>query len=159
KRTTARHQLRDSRRTTARHQLRNCRRTTARHQLRNCRRTTARHQLRNCRRTTVRHQLRDSRRTTTKLKSNMSLKIRAMNIFMTLILFEVVSSTEEVVHLREKRGTRTYKSLCSEKSSGRVFKDNETWLRPAGRRVEFCRCEDGRNQCHSVPFMSKGRIK
>ncbi|XP_077326049.1 tissue-type plasminogen activator [Lithobates pipiens] len=83
----------------------------------------------------------------------MSLKIRTMNIFVTLILFEVISSTEEVLHHREKRGTRTYKSLCIERSSGRVFRGDDTWLRSAGRRVEFCRCEDGRSKCHSVPVM------
>ncbi|XP_056426956.1 tissue-type plasminogen activator isoform X2 [Hyla sarda] len=78
---------------------------------------------------------------------------RAMTILVIVLFGEVVSSTKEVLHNREKRGTRTYKSLCVEKLSGRIYTDDDTWLRPAGRRVEFCRCEKGRSRCHSVPFM------
>ncbi|XP_075063167.1 tissue-type plasminogen activator [Mixophyes fleayi] len=77
---------------------------------------------------------------------------KATTVILMLILVQVLSSMQEVVHHREKRGTRTYKSLCMERPSGRIFKGGDTWLRPAGRRVEFCRCADGRSRCHSVPF-------
>lgn len=50
-------------------------------------------------------------------------------------------------------------AACIERSLGRVFRGDDTWLRSAGRRVEFCRCADGKSKCHSVPVMGKGRIK
>ncbi|XP_072005389.1 tissue-type plasminogen activator [Engystomops pustulosus] len=76
-----------------------------------------------------------------------------ISILLIFLLGEVVSSTKEVLHHREKRGTRMYKSLCMERPSGKIYTTGDTWLRPAGRRVEFCRCEDGRSRCHSVPVM------
>ncbi|XP_075715035.1 tissue-type plasminogen activator isoform X1 [Rhinoderma darwinii] len=87
------------------------------------------------------------------------LGYRAMTIFLIFLLGEVLSSTQEVLHRREKRGTRAYKSVCVEKPSGRIYTAGDTWMRPAGRRVEFCRCEEGRRRCHSVPFIECAETK
>ncbi|XP_063787818.1 tissue-type plasminogen activator isoform X2 [Pseudophryne corroboree] len=76
-----------------------------------------------------------------------------MKIILLLIVGEVLSSVQEVLHHREKRGARTNKYLCTDRPSGRIFTGGDTWMRSAGRRVEFCRCEDGRSRCHSVPFI------
>ncbi|KAM8972432.1 tissue-type plasminogen activator [Pelodytes ibericus] len=75
----------------------------------------------------------------------------AMKIFFVLLFGVAISSSHEGLHLRTKRGTRMYKSLCVERPSGRIFNGGDSWMRPAGRRVEFCRCEGGRSKCHSVP--------
>ncbi|XP_066449505.1 tissue-type plasminogen activator [Eleutherodactylus coqui] len=98
-----------------------------------------------------------------KIKS-LLLGHRAMTILLILLLGEVVSSIKvspikEVLHHRETRGTRTNKSQCTERPSGRIYTAGDTWLRPAGRRVEFCRCNDGRIRCHSVPVMDCNEIK
>ncbi|XP_077118333.1 tissue-type plasminogen activator [Ranitomeya variabilis] len=77
---------------------------------------------------------------------------QAMTILLIFLLGQIVSSTKDALHHREKRGTRGYKSLCMERPSGRLYTAGDTWLRPAGRRVEICRCEEGRSRCHSVPF-------
>ncbi|KAM4749474.1 tissue-type plasminogen activator isoform 2-T2 [Rhinophrynus dorsalis] len=76
-----------------------------------------------------------------------------MKIFFIFLIGGVVSSSLEGFHHRVKRGTRTYKSLCIDRPTGRIFKQADSWLRPAGRRVEFCRCEGGRSRCHSVPVI------
>ncbi|KAM9313415.1 tissue-type plasminogen activator [Gastrophryne carolinensis] len=83
----------------------------------------------------------------------MCVQSRTMKILLVLIFVEVVSSTDEVPHHRKKRGTRTLNTLCMERPSGRIFRQGDTWLRPAGRRLEFCRCGEGRMRCHSVPFI------
>ncbi|XP_068130741.1 tissue-type plasminogen activator isoform X2 [Hyperolius riggenbachi] len=80
------------------------------------------------------------------------LQSKAMKMILTLILVEAVISSQQVLHHREKRGARTLTSLCVEKPLGRIYRGGDTWLRPVRRRVEFCRCEDGRRKCHSVPF-------
>ncbi|XP_018106338.1 tissue-type plasminogen activator isoform X3 [Xenopus laevis] len=74
-----------------------------------------------------------------------------MMFLFILFLSGVASSSHEGFHPRWKRGTRSYKSLCIEHSSGRIYKLGDTWLRPAGKRTEFCRCENGLSRCHSVP--------
>ncbi|XP_053319028.1 tissue-type plasminogen activator [Spea bombifrons] len=74
-----------------------------------------------------------------------------MKILLLLLFGGAMSSSPEGLHLRTKRGTRTYKSLCMERPSGRIYSNGDSWLRPAGRRVEFCRCEYGQTKCHSVP--------
>ncbi|XP_012814580.1 tissue-type plasminogen activator isoform X1 [Xenopus tropicalis] len=74
-----------------------------------------------------------------------------MMFLFIMFLAGVVSSSHEGFHPRWKRGTRSYKSLCVERSSGRIYKLGDTWLRPAGKRTEFCRCDNGLSRCHSVP--------
>uniref|UniRef100_A0A8C5QYR9 Plasminogen activator n=1 Tax=Leptobrachium leishanense TaxID=445787 RepID=A0A8C5QYR9_9ANUR len=82
----------------------------------------------------------------------MSLLHHSTRILVPILLFIVVTATSlEGLHHRTKRGTRTAKSVCVERFSGRIFSGGDSWLRPAGKRVEFCRCEDGRRKCHSVP--------
>lgn len=69
-----------------------------------------------------------------------------------LLLNNVSSSAHTDLHLRLKRGTRTYRDTCTENSSNQIYHRGESWLRPAGRRVEFCRC-DGQIRCHTVPVI------
>ncbi|XP_053573975.1 tissue-type plasminogen activator [Bombina bombina] len=77
----------------------------------------------------------------------------AMRIIFFLIIGGFVASSHEGVQSRVKRGTRTYKALCVDHLSGRIFNRGDSWLRPAGKRVEFCRCDNGQKRCHSVPFI------
>ncbi|XP_075457642.1 tissue-type plasminogen activator isoform X2 [Ascaphus truei] len=74
-------------------------------------------------------------------------------LFFIIMLGGVMSSSHKGLHHRVKRGTRTYKALCVDRPSGRIFLQGESWLRHAIGRVEFCRCESGRNRCHSVPVI------
>ncbi|XP_029459570.1 tissue-type plasminogen activator [Rhinatrema bivittatum] len=74
-----------------------------------------------------------------------------ITIFFLLLLGAVSSSGYETLHLRLKRGTRYYKVSCREDSSSQIYQLGETWLRPAGRHMEYCRCENGEPQCHAVP--------
>ncbi|KAM4677684.1 tissue-type plasminogen activator [Discoglossus pictus] len=76
-----------------------------------------------------------------------------LKIFCILILSENTASKHEGLLYRVKRGTRTYKAQCVEPFSDRIFSRGESWLRPAGKRVEFCRCEGGQTRCHSVPYI------
>ncbi|CAH2275155.1 tissue-type plasminogen activator [Pelobates cultripes] len=72
-------------------------------------------------------------------------------VFFILLFGAVISASNEGFHQRMKRGTRANKSICVERVSGRIYNGGDSWLRPSGKRVEFCRCENGRRKCHSVP--------
>ncbi|XP_045142790.1 tissue-type plasminogen activator [Echinops telfairi] len=75
-----------------------------------------------------------------------------------LLLCGVVTITlsSQESHVRFKRGARSYRATCRDEKTQMVYQQHESWLRPMLRsnRVEYCRCNSGRPQCHSVPVKS-----
>nr|KAF6460854.1 plasminogen activator, tissue type [Molossus molossus] len=57
------------------------------------------------------------------------------------------------IHRRFGRGARSYSVTCRDEKTQMTYRQHESWLRPMLRsnRVEYCRCNSGRSQCHSVP--------
>uniref|UniRef100_A0A2K5QU48 Tissue-type plasminogen activator n=1 Tax=Cebus imitator TaxID=2715852 RepID=A0A2K5QU48_CEBIM len=60
------------------------------------------------------------------------------------------------IHARFRRGARSYRVLCRDEQTQMTYQQHESWLRPMIRsnRVEYCWCNSGRAQCHSVPIKS-----
>ncbi|KAG8441158.1 hypothetical protein GDO86_006773 [Hymenochirus boettgeri] len=75
-----------------------------------------------------------------------------MMLLFVLFLCSVTCSDIQDFHLRVKRGTRSNKVQCLVRPLGRIYALGDTWVRSAGKRIEYCRCVDGRIRCHSVPF-------
>uniref|UniRef100_A0A8D0HAS4 Plasminogen activator n=1 Tax=Sphenodon punctatus TaxID=8508 RepID=A0A8D0HAS4_SPHPU len=68
-----------------------------------------------------------------------------------LLLWEVIAALQcQELHVRLRRGARS-KATCIDHSSRQVYQQRESWLRLAGGRVEYCRCESGRSRCHTTP--------
>ncbi|KAK2093519.1 hypothetical protein P7K49_027257 [Saguinus oedipus] len=72
-----------------------------------------------------------------------------------LILPLPLVSLQEI-HARFRRGARSYRVLCRDEKTQMIYQQHESWLRPVIRsnRVEYCWCNSGRAQCHSVPIKS-----
>lgn len=60
------------------------------------------------------------------------------------------------MHSRFRRGARSYRVTCRDEPTQTTYHSFESWLRPMLRRgrVEYCRCNNGQAQCHSVPVTS-----
>lgn len=50
---------------------------------------------------------------------------------------------------------------CRDEKTQMIYRQLESWLRPMVRsnRVEYCWCDSGRSQCHSVPVKSTCGLK
>ncbi|XP_004682333.2 PREDICTED: tissue-type plasminogen activator [Condylura cristata] len=57
------------------------------------------------------------------------------------------------IHMQFIRRARSY-GTCRDEKTQMVYLHHESWLRPMIRsnRVEYCRCNSGQAQCHSVPI-------
>ncbi|KAK1341885.1 hypothetical protein QTO34_016636 [Cnephaeus nilssonii] len=57
------------------------------------------------------------------------------------------------IHRRFRRGARSSRVTCRDEKTQMIYRQHESWLRPMLRsnRVEYCWCNSGRSQCHSVP--------
>ncbi|XP_058381280.1 tissue-type plasminogen activator [Diceros bicornis minor] len=57
------------------------------------------------------------------------------------------------IHTRFRRGARSYRVTCRDEKTQMTYEHHESWLRPMlrGNRVEYCWCDSGLLQCHSVP--------
>uniref|UniRef100_A0A2K5EP11 Tissue-type plasminogen activator n=1 Tax=Aotus nancymaae TaxID=37293 RepID=A0A2K5EP11_AOTNA len=73
-----------------------------------------------------------------------------------LLCGAVFASPSQEIHARFRRGARSYRVLCRDEKMQMIYQQHESWLRPAIRsnRVEYCWCNSGRAQCHSVPIKS-----
>ncbi|XP_043938918.1 tissue-type plasminogen activator [Protopterus annectens] len=70
--------------------------------------------------------------------------------FLAIVTIASASSMEDI-HIRTRRGARSSRG-CQDPTTIERYQKGETWLRTAGRRVEYCRCEKNEELlCHSVP--------
>nr|XP_023486540.1 tissue-type plasminogen activator isoform X1 [Equus caballus] len=65
----------------------------------------------------------------------------------------ILPSQETHTHTLFRRGARSYRVTCRDEKTQMTYRQHESWLRPMlrGNRVEYCWCDSGRPQCHSVP--------
>nr|XP_027795124.1 tissue-type plasminogen activator isoform X3 [Marmota flaviventris] len=74
-----------------------------------------------------------------------------------LLLCEVVFTLpRQEIYTRFRRGARSYRVTCRDEKTQMIYQQHESWLRPMLRsnRVEYCWCNSGSPQCHSVPIKS-----
>uniref|UniRef100_F7HV91 Tissue-type plasminogen activator n=1 Tax=Callithrix jacchus TaxID=9483 RepID=F7HV91_CALJA len=73
-----------------------------------------------------------------------------------LLCGAVFAWPSQEIHARFRRGARSYRVLCRDEKTQMIYQQHESWLRPVIRsnRVEYCWCNSGRAQCHSVPIKS-----
>uniref|UniRef100_A0A2K6V017 Tissue-type plasminogen activator n=1 Tax=Saimiri boliviensis boliviensis TaxID=39432 RepID=A0A2K6V017_SAIBB len=73
-----------------------------------------------------------------------------------LLCGAVFAWRSQEIHARFRRGARSYRALCRDEKTQMIYQQHESWLRPVIRsnRVEYCWCNSGRAQCHSVPIKS-----
>ncbi|XP_036009720.1 tissue-type plasminogen activator isoform X2 [Mus musculus] len=64
---------------------------------------------------------------------------------------------DQGIHGRFRRGARSYRATCRDEPTQTTYQQHQSWLRPMLRssRVEYCRCNSGLVQCHSVPVRRK----
>ncbi|XP_074143458.1 tissue-type plasminogen activator [Sminthopsis crassicaudata] len=76
--------------------------------------------------------------------------------FGVLLLCGIVSFSSQNPHNRSRRGARSQTVICKDEKTQMIYQQKQSWLRPGLRnnRVEFCRCNSGYIQCHSVPVQS-----
>ncbi|XP_037382051.1 tissue-type plasminogen activator [Talpa occidentalis] len=57
------------------------------------------------------------------------------------------------IRMRFIRGARSSRGICRDEKTQMVYRHQQSWLRPMLRsnRVEYCWCNGGLSQCHSVP--------
>lgn len=60
------------------------------------------------------------------------------------------------IHRQFRRGARPSRVTCRDEKTQMIYQQHESWLRSMVRsnRVEYCWCNLGRSQCHSVPIKS-----
>uniref|UniRef100_A0A8D2F2F2 t-plasminogen activator n=1 Tax=Theropithecus gelada TaxID=9565 RepID=A0A8D2F2F2_THEGE len=70
-----------------------------------------------------------------------------------LLCGAVFASPSQEIHARFRRGARSYQVICRDEKTQMIYQQHQSWLRPVLRsnRVEYCWCNSGRAQCHSVP--------
>ncbi|XP_006897052.1 PREDICTED: tissue-type plasminogen activator [Elephantulus edwardii] len=75
-----------------------------------------------------------------------------------LLLFCGVAFTLSIQesYAKYRRGARSYRATCRDEKTQTTYQHRQSWLRPMlrGNRVEYCRCDGGSPQCHSVPVKS-----
>uniref|UniRef100_A0A2I3NIJ7 Plasminogen activator n=1 Tax=Papio anubis TaxID=9555 RepID=A0A2I3NIJ7_PAPAN len=73
-----------------------------------------------------------------------------------LLCGAVFASPSQEIHARFRRGARSYQVICRDEKTQMIYQQHQSWLRPVLRsnRVEYCWCNSGRAQCHSVPVKS-----
>ncbi|XP_038415869.1 tissue-type plasminogen activator [Canis lupus familiaris] len=74
-------------------------------------------------------------------------------VCMLLLCGAALTLPSQEIHIRFRRGARSYRGSCRDEKTQTQYGPSESWLRPGlrGNRVEYCRCAGGRPQCHSVP--------
>ncbi|XP_062935619.1 tissue-type plasminogen activator isoform X2 [Cynocephalus volans] len=77
-------------------------------------------------------------------------------LYALLLCGAVLTLSSQETRARFKRGARSYRVTCRDETSQATYQQQESWLRPApwSDRVEYCWCNSGRPQCHSVPVKS-----
>ncbi|XP_004483245.1 tissue-type plasminogen activator [Dasypus novemcinctus] len=77
-------------------------------------------------------------------------------LWLSLLCGMVSAFPRQDVPRRVGRGGRSYRVTCRDEKTQMVYRQHESWLRPMLRsnRVEYCWCNGGRSQCHSVPVKS-----
>ncbi|XP_040394285.1 tissue-type plasminogen activator isoform X6 [Cygnus olor] len=69
-----------------------------------------------------------------------------------LLLMGAITITQcQSWHMRYKRGARS-RAICTDYSSGEIYQHRGSWLRLSRSRIEYCRCDNGRSRCHTVPI-------
>ncbi|KAM5264893.1 tissue-type plasminogen activator isoform 2-T2 [Ctenodactylus gundi] len=70
-----------------------------------------------------------------------------------LLCGAVFTLPSQETHTRFRRGARSSRATCRDEKTQMTYQPRDSWLRPLLRsnRVEYCWCNDGRPQCHSVP--------
>uniref|UniRef100_A0A2K6LT66 Tissue-type plasminogen activator n=1 Tax=Rhinopithecus bieti TaxID=61621 RepID=A0A2K6LT66_RHIBE len=73
-----------------------------------------------------------------------------------LLCGAVFALPSQEIHARFRRGARSYQVICRDEETQMIYQQQQSWLRPVLRsnRVEYCWCNSGRAQCHSVPVKS-----
>ncbi|PNJ34674.1 PLAT isoform 7 [Pongo abelii] len=73
-----------------------------------------------------------------------------------LLCGAVFALPSQEIHARVRRGARSYQVICRDEKTQMIYQQHQSWLRPVLRsnRVEYCWCNSGRAQCHSVPVRS-----
>uniref|UniRef100_A0A2K6Q8C7 Tissue-type plasminogen activator n=1 Tax=Rhinopithecus roxellana TaxID=61622 RepID=A0A2K6Q8C7_RHIRO len=73
-----------------------------------------------------------------------------------LLCGAVFALPSQEIHARFRRGARSYQVICRDEETQMIYQQHQSWLRPLLRsnRVEYCWCNSGRAQCHSVPVKS-----
>ncbi|XP_075412725.1 tissue-type plasminogen activator [Tenrec ecaudatus] len=68
----------------------------------------------------------------------------------------IITLSSQESHVRFRRGARSYRATCRDEKTQMEYQQYQSWLRPMLRsnRVEYCWCNSGRPQCHSVPVKS-----
>nr|XP_004669074.2 tissue-type plasminogen activator [Jaculus jaculus] len=74
-------------------------------------------------------------------------------LWVLLLCGTVLTVPNQEMYSRFRRGARSYRATCRDEQTQMTFQQHESWLRPVlrSRRVEYCWCNSGRAQCHSVP--------
>ncbi|XP_006273585.1 tissue-type plasminogen activator [Alligator mississippiensis] len=67
-----------------------------------------------------------------------------------LLLGACTTLQHQEFHIRMRRGARS-QAICRDSSFQQIYQPGQTWLRLAGSRVEYCRCEGRQSLCHTVP--------
>ncbi|KAM6220481.1 tissue-type plasminogen activator [Rhynchocyon petersi] len=78
-------------------------------------------------------------------------------LFCLLLLCGVVCTlSNQESNARYRRGARSSRVTCRDEKTQLTYLHHQSWLRPMlrGNRVEYCWCNSGRSQCHSVPVKS-----
>ncbi|XP_010615406.1 tissue-type plasminogen activator isoform X4 [Fukomys damarensis] len=89
------------------------------------------------------------------LKDTEDTRTMRRELLCVLLLCGAVSTLpSQKTHTRFRRGARSYRVTCRDEKTQMTYQQHESWLRPLlrGNRVEFCWCNGGRPQCHSVPI-------
>ncbi|XP_048186395.1 tissue-type plasminogen activator [Perognathus longimembris pacificus] len=70
-----------------------------------------------------------------------------------LLCGAILTVFSQEILTRSRRGARSFRGTCKDEKTQRIYQQRESWLRPVlrGNRVEYCWCNSGRSQCHSVP--------
>ncbi|XP_037668859.1 tissue-type plasminogen activator isoform X1 [Choloepus didactylus] len=80
-------------------------------------------------------------------------KMKRGLLCLCLLCGVVFTLPSQEIHSRFRRGARSYRVTCRDEKTQMVYLQHESWLRPGLRssRVEYCWCNSGRSQCHTVP--------
>lgn len=74
--------------------------------------------------------------------------------FVLLLCATAFTLPSQEVHTRFRRGARSPRATCRDEKTQMTYWQYQSWLRPMLRsnRVEYCWCNNGWPQCHSVPI-------
>ncbi|KAF6376621.1 plasminogen activator, tissue type [Rhinolophus ferrumequinum] len=83
-------------------------------------------------------------------------KMKRKLLCVLLLCGAVFTLPSQEIHRRFRRGGRSYRVTCRDEKTQMIYQQLESWLRPMLRsnRVEYCWCNSGWSQCHSVPVKS-----